>query len=343
MAVQPNSFAVSDQNPRFLSGNPLDLFLAAMQNEMGVGQDPSVPSTAWAIYRPGFDSTLINPNPYLDVPGVLALRDGPFSGDWFEFKITRPTEGKAWLEDQILKVLGLYLIVRADGRLALKSMKSPQATNPVMALNERNVVGIPEVTRLRVINVVTVRFGAIDTGITTEAARDFQNEITFKQQTSIDRYKQQFRHQVEATGLKLARGGTLRAYLLADRIFRRRAFGTPQYKVKAFLTAAPVELGDFVWLNHPLVLDLVTGSIGLTNVVCEVVNRQPNYAEEFIELELLDTRAMSLTTPFQIAKASDNIPTYASASAAQRSQYMFVSFNSTGGLNSDGSPGNTVF
>ncbi len=349
----PNLYPSSDKNPRWVSGNPLDILLAAMQNELGVGQDPMLPSSAWTIYKPADDSTLINPNPYLDVPGVLALRDGAFSGDWFEFKITRPAEGKAWLEDQILKVLGLYVLVGADGKLRLKSMKPPLSSPltrggnlggvaPVMALNERNVLGIPKVSRLRVINVVTVRFGADDTGRETES-RLFKDEITFKQQTSIDRYKQQFRHQVEATGLRLARGGALRAYLLADRIFRRHAFGTPQYQVRAFLTAAPVELGDFVWLNHPLVLDLVTGSIGLTNVVCEVVNRQPNYAEGFVELDLLDTRAMSLTTPFQIAKASDNIPTYASASAAQRSQYMFVSFNSTGGLNSDGTPGNTVF
>ncbi len=338
----PNAYPASNNNPRWLSGNPLDIFLAAMQNELGVGQDPALPSTAWTIYQPGQDSTLINPNPYLDVPGVLALRDGAYSGDWFEFKITRQEQGKAWLEDQILKVLGLYLIVGADGKLRLKSMKSPQILAPVMALNERNVVGIPEVRRLAIVNVLTVRFGVDDTGVET-ASRAFQNEITFNQQTSINRFKQELRHQVEATGLRPHRGGVLRADLLADRIFRRHAFGTPNYRVKTFLSATPVELGDFVWLNHPLGLDLVNGTMGLTNVVCEVVNKQPNYADACIEFDLLDTRAMSLTTPYQVAPASAGIPTYPNATAAQRSQYVFISFNSTGGLNSDGTPGNTIF
>ena len=30
-----NSYPVSNDNPRWISGNPLDIFLAAMQNELG--------------------------------------------------------------------------------------------------------------------------------------------------------------------------------------------------------------------------------------------------------------------------------------------------------------------
>ena len=168
-AFAANAYPVSDANPRWIRGNPLDIYLVAMQNELGVGQDPALPASAWTIYVPGQDSTLINPNAYLDVAGIPALRDGPFSGDRFEFKITRPVEAKQWLEDEILKVLGLYTIVRADGRLALKSMKSAASVRPVLALNEKNIVGIPGFSRLPVVNVVTVadgrrRFGARDRG-----------------------------------------------------------------------------------------------------------------------------------------------------------------------------------
>jgi len=38
-----------------------------------------------------------------------------------------------------------------------------------------------------------------------------------------------------------------------------------------------------------------------------------------------------------------NIPVYPQATAAERETYMFMSFNATGGLNSDGTPGNTIF
>ncbi len=341
VAVAANAFAVSAQNIRWISGNPIDIYLAALQNELGVGQDPALPQANWQLYTPGNDSTLINPNPYLDVPGVLALRNTAFSGDWFEFKVTRPIEGKLWLEDQILKVLGLYMIVHADGRLALKSMKSPQSAAPVMALNEKNIKGIPEFDRLNVINQLTMRFG-VDVSDRETAAREFRNEVTFQQVTSIAQYKEQFKYHIEAEGLTPVHGGLLRGFLMADRIFRRHAFATPKYKVQSFLSTLTVELGDFVWLNHPLLPDFQTGNLGLTNVVCEVIGRTPNYADAYMEFELLDTRFMSLTKPFQIAPVSAGVPTWTNASSTQRQTYMFIS-TAPGGTNADGSAGNTIF
>jgi hypothetical protein len=314
----------------------------AMQNELGVGQDESLPPTAWTLYVPGHDATLINPNPYLDVPGILALRDGAFSGDWFEFKITRPPSGKQWLEDQILKVLGLHTLVRADGRLTLKSMKSPASLRPSMALNEKNIVGIPQVSRLPVVNVVTVRMSTDDTDRET-AARQYQDEITFVQASSVAQYRQQYQHQVESDGLRLTYGGMLRAFLPADRIFRRHAFGTPQYRVKAFLSTAALELGDFVWLNHPLIPDFATGVMGLTDVICELTDRQPDYEKGCMQFTLLDTRFVNLTAPHQIAPLVANVPPYASASVSQQGTYMFTTFAATGGLNSDGTPGYGIF
>ncbi|PYV01486.1 MAG: hypothetical protein DMG26_13455, partial [Acidobacteria bacterium] len=130
------------------------------------------------------------------------MRDGPFSGDRLEFKITRPAEAKQWLEDEILKALGLYTIVRPDGRLALKSMKSAASVRPVLALNERNVVGIPGFSRLPVVNVVTVRMGVDDSARET-AAREYTDEVTYEQATSIAQYRQQFKQQIESNGLRL--------------------------------------------------------------------------------------------------------------------------------------------
>ena len=340
-ALAPNAFAVSDQNPRWVRGNPLDIYLAAMQNELGVGQDPSLPVPAWSLYLPGHDCTLINPNPYLDVASTLALRDGPFSGDWFEFKITRPVEGKQWLEDQILKVLGLYTVVRPNGQLALKSMKVPFSLQPVMALNERNIVGLPSIDRLPVVNVVTVRMDVNDT-VSETAGRQYTSEVTFVQTTSVARYKQQYQHQVEATGLRAVYGGNLRGFLLEDRIFRRHAFGTPRYRVRAFLSTLVVEVGDYVWLDHPLLPDFARGTVGLTNVVCQVVDRQPNYAEGYVEFEMLDMRFTKLTKPFGISPLSATVPVYSEASPAERLNYMFIALNSAGGLNADGTPANTI-
>ncbi|MGH9356764.1 MAG: hypothetical protein ACRD10_11600, partial [Terriglobia bacterium] len=365
-SVSANAFPVSSKNPRYLQGNPIDLLLATLQNELGVGQDPSLrgsdyvleravsvyagqqnydplgPAPGWVIFKPGDDSTLINPNAFIDVPGMLSLRDKEFSGDWFEFQITRPIDGKQFIENQILKVLGLYLIVRPDGRLALKSMKSPEAQTPVMALNQKNVVGVPAINRQRVVNVVTVKMNVENSGVTT-TARAYDYQITFEQRESLIRYNQIFQQQIEATGLVLPYGGSMRAQMIADRIFRRHAFAPPVYEVKAFLSTLGVELGDFVWLTHPLVADFQTGKLGLVNVVCEVIGKRPNYAAGNVEFNLLDTRFINLTAPLYIAPAASGVPSWTGATAAQKAQYMFVSSAASGGTYADGTAGNTIF
>jgi hypothetical protein len=353
----PNAFQASSDNPRWLSGNPLDIYLAAMQNELGVGQDPALlpalgqsgnaeglatANPFWAKYLPGDDSTLINPNQYLDIPGILALREGTFSGDWFEFKITSPVEAKGWLEDYILKPLGLVSIVHSNGLLSLKAMKNTQNQSPVFAFTQKNVIGIPQVSREPIINVLTMRMDVNDS-LPTTASRAYNNQVTYQQQTSIYQFRRIFNQQVEATGLRAAYGGFLRSFLLADRVFRRYAFGTPRYQVKAFLSSVIAEIGDYVSLTHPLVPDLKSGQVGITNVLCEVVGRTPNYARGSMTFDLFDTRFMQLTKPYQIAPLASGIPAWSQANGTERAEYMFISTAATGGENPDGSPGNTIF
>ncbi len=362
----PNAFTASSANPRYLQGNPIDLLLAALQNELGVGQDPALPRSqtpvyasdfdstlslaspiqgtgGWQIFVPGDDSTLINPNPYLDVPGMIALRDAQFSGDWFEFKITQKTEALQWIQDQILKILGLYFIVRSSGQLSLKSMKTAEGvSSPAMALNPGNIVGIPSVQRGSIINVVNIRMDVDDSEDQT-AAMAYNNDVVFEQQDSINTYRQLYVQQIEAKGLRVGYGGMLRASLLADRLFRRHAYGTPEYTVNTWLSTVPLELGDYVWLSHPLVPDLLTGEMGVNSVICEVSGRRPDYARGRMQFTLLDTRFMNLTKPYQIAPAAENVPAWSSATSTQKSEFMFISFASEGGEYSDGTPGNTIF
>jgi hypothetical protein len=66
-----------------------------------------------------------------------------------------------------------------------------------------------------------------------------------------------------------------------------------------------------------------------------------------MKFTLLDTRFFNgmagMGKPYQIAAASANVPDWASATEAEREQYMYISANATGGENSDGSPGNEIF
>ncbi|HUI42097.1 MAG TPA: hypothetical protein VL523_09020 [Terriglobia bacterium] len=365
-AVMANAFPVSDSNPRYVQGNPIDLLLAALQNELGVGQDPSLrssnyvlqqlipvysaqqrydpppPPPGWVLFAPGDDSTLISPNPYLDVDQFLSLRDSQFSGDFFEFVITRPIDGKQFIEDQILKVLGLYLIVGADGRLRLKPMKPFPYQTPVFNLTASNIVGISQTERQAIVNLLTMHMDVDNSGVST-ASRAYQGQVSYEQQTSLQLYRQVYEQQVEATGLRTPYGAAMRSRGLADRVFRRHAFAPPAYRVRAHLAALAVELGDLVSLTHPLLIDFRTGGRGVVNVVCEVIDRGPNYAQGYVEFSLLDTRFLNAATAYQIAPATANVPAWSEASPTERKQYMFIAQAAQNGTYADGTPGNTIY
>jgi hypothetical protein len=355
-----NSYPVSNDNPRWISGNPLDIFLAALQNELGVGQDQALSATVeagstgelvaavnpfWAKYVPGFGmpnsefgippvsgdpSTLINPNPYLDVAGITALRDGMFSGDWFEFKITSPQQARSWLEDQILKPLGLVMVVTASGQLTLKAMKNPANQTPVLGFTESNIVGIPEVRLAPVINALAYRLDADDTATNT-SARTYNTTVTMLQQASYNLFRYLYNHQVEAAGLRTGRGGTLRAFLLGDQLFRRYGFATPIYQIVTQLGALQPELKDWVSLTHPLVPDYIGGGRGVTNIPCEIIGRSPDYASGQVRFTLLDMRRASTTSPSEIVpSASIVLPPYSQATQDEQELYFFITPSTNG-------------
>ena len=366
-----NGFPASNANPRFVQGNPIDVLLATLQNELGVGQDPALfdsnyvltrlapiyntqqsyeplPYPAlWVVFEPGngqgsTDSTLINPNPYINVPQFLNLRNTLFSGDWLEFVITRPVDGKQWIEDQILKPLGIYFIVNSLGQLELKTMKATPFAQPVFAFNTSNIIGIPQTDRNRLMNTVLVKTDVDNSSLTT-AARAYGLQFPYVQQTSVLEYRQAVLQQLEATGLRVNRGGRLRGFKYADYGFRRHAFKPPVYRFKAQLRCLQVELGDVVSLTHALVLDFETGKLGLVNATCEVIDRKPDYSSGTVHFSLLDLRFCNAFTAYQIAPLADSIPAWGSATAQEKAQYMFISELALGGENPDGTPGNTIF
>jgi hypothetical protein len=378
-AIGFNAFPVSDKNPRYVQGNPIRVALAVLQNECGVGQDPALlasnyilnqlagvyateqdyqpqpPPPDWMLYTArsnGYayqfdDTTLINPNPYIDVDQWLALADSTFSGNRMEFKITRPATAKNWVQAQIFKPLGIYMICGADGKLRLKTLR-PQPYLPIVfQFNPGNIKGIPKLVRQRVLNFVKVKTdvdpeGDSRSGLTT-AARAYMTQASFEQQTSIVTYGQQLTLDVESTGLRVNYGGYLIGEIFADRVFRRHAFAPPAYEFTGFLNSAAVELGDLVSLSHPKLWDMRAGRLGLVNVTCEILKRTPNWKTGEIEYLAFDRRYLNVFQPYQIAPLSAGIPAWGSATQAEQQQYMFISAAATGGENQDGTPGNTIF
>jgi hypothetical protein len=344
-----DGFPVSKNHPRTLTANPMDVALMVLQNELGVGQSDLVPESAWKIYDPAqwdaantSNPTLLQPNPYIDLDTFLAYRNGIFAGYLFDFTFTQSVEAKQFMEFEIFKTLGGYWITLADGRVSPRLFFPPYSFGSLATLDQRTLTALPAVTRNPIINQVTFRMDYDGSG--------FQTELNFAYAPSLQQFDLQGIQIIESKGMKLDRGGAALAGLTAGRIFRRyggidpvsgkATGGAPIYQVESQFMTLAIEVGDFIFLSHPLLPDFKTGRRGVFDRIVEVVEKQPNYTSGKMTYKLLDTGWLATKQLSLVAPAGT--PSWPSASASQQGQYMFVS-DSTTEEYSDGTAGKTIW
>jgi hypothetical protein len=314
----------------------MDVAFMVFQNELGLGQVADLAESAWNIYDPGqWDAansenpTLIRPNPLLDVDQFLFYRNGIFAGYQFEFTFRQATEAKQFLEYEIFRALGGYLVVLADGRLSPRFFYPPVSLANLFAFDERNITVLPGVEREPLINEVTFRMDY--------DGSKFQTELLFVDAPSLQQFGLAGQHVIESKGMTLARGGAALAGLTATRVFRRYAgvdpvSGAPHggatiLTVESHFMTLTVEVGDFVFLSHPLLPNFETGRRGVTNRVCEVIEKQPNFGEGTMTYRLLDMGWVAGKGFSRVAP--QGTPAYPSASSAARTRYMFICGDTT--------------
>lgn len=340
-SVRSRIFAKATEDvPVSLSGNPIDILLRIYQNELGIGQNPNLSADGWIMYDAGGAAGatgLINPNRYLDVPTLLAYRDGLFKNYYLEFTITEPQDAKQWIEREIYKALGGYSIVNAAGQLTPRFWLSPPVANPagptaVFDFTDHNLTRLPTVERAPIVNQLTFRLD--------HDGSEFGTVLFIVDGASFSRYGLQGQQVVESMGSRSARQGGMHAQLYASKLFRRYANITPVWTVEAFHQALAVEVGDLVSLTHPKAIDPVTNTRGIANVMCEVLEKHPQYDRGNVEFKLLDVRYLAGKKAYAVAYAS--MPIYSSNPFWIQESYMFTASDSTG-LYSTGDVGNEIY
>jgi hypothetical protein len=219
----------------------------------------------------------------------------------FLFMLNEPTEAKQFLEQEIYKVCGLYPVIDNNGKISLKPFRAP-ASGPqaVYTFDDSNMVVFPEIDRMEIVNEIVFKFDA--------KGSDFANTLMFVDQTSISLYGRARQHSIESKGLRTELGALWFCEEIASRLFRRFAGtpaalrgGAPIARIEAFLMTLPVWVGDFVNVTHPKMPNLLTGALGVTHRLYEVIDREPDFARGRMRFRLLDTGLTGQQAAYQFA------------------------------------------
>ena len=222
----------------------------------------------------------------------------------FLFILNEAFEAKQFLETQIYKVCGLYPVVDNLGRISLRPPRAPAAGAPgVFAFTTSNMIVLPEIDRMPILNEIIFRLD--------KDADGYNNEIVYIDGPSVEAYGRGTQHVIESAGLQTVLGAQWVCEEVVSRLFRRFAGvnpalrgGAPVISIEAFLLTLPVWVGDYVRMTHNLMPNILTGALGVTERVYEVIDREPDYAAGRMRYKLLDTGLTGLEAAHKVAPSN---------------------------------------
>ncbi|HWR36365.1 MAG TPA: hypothetical protein VN622_10900 [Clostridia bacterium] len=295
-------------HPRTLNGNPLDIMLSILRVELGL------------------------PEQRIHAARIEAYRDQLFAGVQFAFTLDSAPEAREFIQSQLLKPLGGYLLDDYLGRITVNFLYPlPEELEPSMDLDNKLLVGIPAPMQADMVNTVCFRFDKNE--------EKYRAEVIEVYGRSRDVYGQAGDVKViESDGMRSGFQGYFIAALTARMIFLRFGMKNLQLENEALWNACPLSAGDIARVTHPLIPDRVHGTFGIANWQLQVLDKTYNFREAKVSLKLIDVSAITGFGRFRIAP--DTQVDWPDATPAERSRYLFLSDN--GGLQSDGSPANTL-
>lgn len=318
-----NGLPTSQDSPKVLNGHPLDILVDILQNQI---------KAQFGVY---FSPVLI------DTARIQAYRDGPLAGMQFKFTLTSPVVASDFIASQLLVPLGGYLWVNSKGQFSVNFFYPIATPTAVGSLTDDNIVGVPSAAQAALVNSIEFRFDS--------DGSNYFSDVTEQYMPSVLQYGFVGSIALQSDGMRSGLQGFLVAAFTANMIFRRYGFynltfgngtargstssGTP---VDALWTMAVYEPGDLLSITCSKIPNRKTGTIGVTNLLFEVLEVIYDLQNGTVQFTLIDASYLSAFGLSQIAPNNEAV--YTSVSTPDKARYMFLC--GTNGKYSNGDNGN---
>lgn len=297
----------SGDHPKTVEGNPLDILLDVLQNEVGMPADTT---------------------------RITDYRDQIFNGFRFRIILETAPDAKQFIERDLLGPLGGFGFVDNLGQYTVRFFwPLPGTVSSVHSFDDSNLFVVPTPGEVEMVNLVTHRFD--------HDGSKFRSENVEKEADSISRFGIQGQHVIQARGMRSNFQAVSLARFVARGIFSHYGQKGLLVTGDSFWDAVLLEPGDFVEVTHNKIPDRTTGLIGVTNKLFRVRRRTWDFIRGRVQLELIDADKISElgATVFRIAP--DTILPFTQETPANKDRYMFVASKTTGQY-SDGTPGHPL-
>ncbi len=322
MLMQQYSFQIADDG--FPTGN----------NHLATVQGSPMEILTEAVLQSGLPAAQIN------TAAIQALNENAYFGLMLYFRISYPPRAKDFIEQEILKPLGGYWFWNYLGQLTPYSMLPYALPVSQMTLDETNIsVATPPVP-IRSQDYTAVIIYKEDGN---SNGQNFQTDIVGEYAPAVNLYGISQSRIIQSRGVRSSLGGARIAHLTIQNIFNRYGFKPFTLKVRVFLEAMRLELGDKVTLTHALIPNgmwpakfRMSGPMGITGTLWEVKGKTVDFNDGTVSLDLLDVSWQIEYGVWQIAP--DGTGSYTSNTGTP---YMFYSGSNS--EYSNGDPARTLY
>lgn len=268
--------------PVLLTGNPINIALQLLTST-GTGTNGAY-DVLPAVNGLGIPVAMI------DVAGLEALRDAEYAGETYDFSITEPAQGKAFIEEELWATMNAYPVVRQDGKIGARRYK--QTGSPLSVTLDRSTICDLQwrITDQNIINVIEFHY---DWNL-DDAKGIYSKRQTYTQVVSKNKYGRRPSMVIKSKGLKTAIGAQPILDARAWEVMKRFAEPAVALVVSTFYRHHVLEAGDIVRLTHPDVPNPRTGQRGFTDEPVQILDISPNFATGQVRLTLLWVNGMPL-------------------------------------------------
>jgi hypothetical protein len=324
-----------------IEDNPIDILLGLLlsrgANVQESNSDDGTYDYAWGeMTDAAFDDIGIGyPEVEVNVESFEAIRDIFFVDYVWRLIFKKGENIRPFIEKHLLMPLNLNIAPDRTGRLALSYVRPPHADiDSIEILTTDDIIGVPTLTldHADLINDVTIEY---DWDHDTEA---YTTTTRVLDETSIVNHGTKGIVEMQARGLVAVHNSAVLGPRLARKKRKHMDNPAPLIPLDVLYTRAGIEVGKYVIVTHPGIIDFRRGVRGVTANPMQVVGRFPNWRQGTLRLEVID--------PGYYGSRWGNISPsgtvdYTSASDIIKARYAFVS-GATSEQMSDGTDGYLV-
>ena len=271
-------------NAPFLRGNIINIFYSLLRNSFST----SPAATAFPLQDyAGSPSGLAHPlaDADLDLTSLATVRDNLLGEFDVDVLFARPTRARAFFQDQIYP-LGFFPVVLGNGKLSLKAFipPGPLSASPVK-IQKEHMLDFPAWSR-RIAEHVN---RAVISGDRSLAESTLVSLATVEDTTDQTNTTEVAEFALQSDLLRSGLRGASIASEIAQRVLRRFKAPPIEIEVPLLFTKRGLSVGDIVSLTHSGLPNTVTGALGLTDRLMEVIEVNVNYPRGVVEVTLIET------------------------------------------------------